>query len=107
MRVNDRMTRYHASSTYGARACRIASYDLALGLISMTADLGNATHVVSERGTAGMTAVRPNSCAVPFADVGPAVIPDWMDEEDAVVLTDACPTGYLRWLASANWEKSC
>ncbi|MDB6083273.1 MAG: glutathione-dependent formaldehyde dehydrogenase [Gammaproteobacteria bacterium] len=31
---------------------------------------------------------------VPFADVGPALIPDWMDEEDAVLLTDACPTGY-------------
>jgi alcohol dehydrogenase len=32
---------------------------------------------------------------VPFADVGPTVIPDWMDEEDAVMLTDACPTGYF------------
>src|ERR671926_157443 len=32
---------------------------------------------------------------VPFADVGPAKIPDWMDEEDAVLLTDACPTGYF------------
>jgi threonine dehydrogenase-like Zn-dependent dehydrogenase len=32
---------------------------------------------------------------VPFADVGPAVIPEWMDEEDAVLLTDACPTGYF------------
>lgn len=32
---------------------------------------------------------------VPFADVGPTVIPDWMDEEDAVLLTDACPTGYF------------
>jgi threonine dehydrogenase-like Zn-dependent dehydrogenase len=31
---------------------------------------------------------------VPFADVGPTLIPDWMDEEDAVMLTDACPTGY-------------
>jgi threonine dehydrogenase-like Zn-dependent dehydrogenase len=31
---------------------------------------------------------------VPFADVGPAIIPEWMDEEDAVMLTDACPTGY-------------
>jgi threonine dehydrogenase-like Zn-dependent dehydrogenase len=31
---------------------------------------------------------------VPFADVGPAKIPEWMDEEDAVLLTDACPTGY-------------
>jgi threonine dehydrogenase-like Zn-dependent dehydrogenase len=31
---------------------------------------------------------------VPFADVGPSKIPEWMDEEDAVILTDACPTGY-------------
>src|SRR5215217_7685272 len=31
---------------------------------------------------------------VPFADVGPSRIPDWMDEEDAVLLTDAFPTGY-------------
>ena len=31
---------------------------------------------------------------VPFADVGPAKIPDWMDEDDAVLLTDAVPTGY-------------
>ena len=31
---------------------------------------------------------------VPFADVGPWKIPDWMDIEDAVLLTDACPTGY-------------
>jgi threonine dehydrogenase-like Zn-dependent dehydrogenase len=32
---------------------------------------------------------------VPFADVGPTKIPDWMDDEDAVLLTDACPTGYF------------
>jgi len=31
---------------------------------------------------------------VPFADVGPQRIPEWMHEEDAVLLTDACPTGY-------------
>jgi alcohol dehydrogenase len=31
---------------------------------------------------------------VPFADVGPSKIPEWMDEDDAVLLTDACPTGY-------------
>jgi alcohol dehydrogenase len=31
---------------------------------------------------------------VPFADVGPSKIPEWMHEEDAVLLTDACPTGY-------------
>jgi threonine dehydrogenase-like Zn-dependent dehydrogenase len=32
---------------------------------------------------------------VPFADVGPALIPEWMDDEDAVMLTDALPTGYF------------
>ena len=32
---------------------------------------------------------------VPFADVGPQVIPDWMADEDAVLLTDAVATGYF------------
>src|SRR3954453_13658437 len=32
---------------------------------------------------------------VPFADVGPSKIPDWMDDEDAVLLTDAVATGYF------------
>jgi alcohol dehydrogenase len=32
---------------------------------------------------------------VPFADVGPSVIPDWMADEDAVLLTDALATGYF------------
>ena len=32
---------------------------------------------------------------VPFADVGPTLIPEWMDDEDAVMLTDALPTGYF------------
>jgi S-(hydroxymethyl)glutathione dehydrogenase / alcohol dehydrogenase len=32
---------------------------------------------------------------VPFADVGPTIIPDWMDDEDAVLLTDALATGYF------------
>ncbi len=32
---------------------------------------------------------------VPFADVGPFVIPDWLSDEDAVLLTDAVPTGYF------------
>jgi len=31
---------------------------------------------------------------VPYADVGPTVIPDWMDADDAVLLTDVVPTGY-------------
>ena len=32
---------------------------------------------------------------VPFADVGPSLIPDWMADEDAVMLTDATATGYF------------
>jgi alcohol dehydrogenase len=32
---------------------------------------------------------------VPFADVGPSIIPDWLDDEDAVLLTDALSTGYF------------
>lgn len=32
---------------------------------------------------------------VPFADVGPTIIPDWMHAEDAVLLTDATATGYF------------
>lgn len=32
---------------------------------------------------------------VPFADVGPVKIPDWLGDDDAVMLTDALPTGYF------------
>jgi alcohol dehydrogenase len=32
---------------------------------------------------------------VPFADVGPARIPDWLADEDAVLCTDALATGYF------------
>jgi hypothetical protein len=32
---------------------------------------------------------------VPFADVGPSRIPDWMDDEDALLCTDALATGYF------------
>jgi threonine dehydrogenase-like Zn-dependent dehydrogenase len=31
---------------------------------------------------------------VPYSDVGPTVIPEWMDEDTAVLLTDITPTGY-------------
>jgi threonine dehydrogenase-like Zn-dependent dehydrogenase len=31
---------------------------------------------------------------VPYADFGPSIIPDWMDPDDAVLLTDVVPTGY-------------
>jgi threonine dehydrogenase-like Zn-dependent dehydrogenase len=32
---------------------------------------------------------------VPFADVGPSVIPAWLDDEDALLCTDALATGYF------------
>jgi threonine dehydrogenase-like Zn-dependent dehydrogenase len=32
---------------------------------------------------------------VPFADVGPALIPDWMSDDDALMCTDALATGYF------------
>ncbi|MBD7917403.1 glutathione-dependent formaldehyde dehydrogenase [Cellulomonas sp. Sa3CUA2] len=32
---------------------------------------------------------------VPFADVGPSKIPDWLDDDDAVLMTDALATGYF------------
>lgn len=32
---------------------------------------------------------------VPFANAGPTIIPDYVDDDDAVCLTDACPTGYM------------
>jgi threonine dehydrogenase-like Zn-dependent dehydrogenase len=32
---------------------------------------------------------------VPFADVGPPVIPEWMEGEDALLCTDALATGYF------------
>lgn len=31
---------------------------------------------------------------VPYAHFGPTTIPDWMDPDDAVLLTDVVPTGY-------------
>src|SRR3954467_3983978 len=32
---------------------------------------------------------------VPFADVGPSKVPEWLDDDDAVLFTDALPTGYF------------
>ena len=32
---------------------------------------------------------------VPFADVGPSIIPEGLDDEDAVMMTDALATGYF------------
>jgi len=32
---------------------------------------------------------------VPFADVGPSIIPTWLSDEDALMMTDALSTGYF------------
>ncbi|GAA4193113.1 zinc-dependent alcohol dehydrogenase [Microbacterium oryzae] len=32
---------------------------------------------------------------VPFADVGPMIIPEWLHDEDALMITDAFSTGYF------------
>ncbi|MBE1877491.1 zinc-dependent alcohol dehydrogenase [Myceligenerans pegani] len=45
--------------------------------------------------TGGYDGAQAEYVRVPFADVGPAIVPDWMDEEDAVLCTDALATGYF------------
>ena len=42
---------------------------------------------------------------VPYADVGPIRIPEGMDPDDAVLLTDVLPTGYLGPLEMAGIKK--
>lgn len=44
--------------------------------------------------TGGYNGGQAEYVRVPYADVGPTVIPDWMDLDDAVLLTDVVPTGY-------------
>jgi S-(hydroxymethyl)glutathione dehydrogenase/alcohol dehydrogenase len=45
--------------------------------------------------TGGYDGAQAQYVRVPFADVGPSIIPDWLSDEDAVLLTDAVPTGYF------------
>jgi alcohol dehydrogenase len=45
--------------------------------------------------TGGYDGAQAEYVRVPFADVGPTIVPDWMDEEDAVLCTDALATGYF------------
>jgi S-(hydroxymethyl)glutathione dehydrogenase/alcohol dehydrogenase len=45
--------------------------------------------------TGGYDGAQAEYVRVPFADVGPSLLPDWMDEDDAVLLTDAVATGYF------------
>lgn len=44
--------------------------------------------------TGGYNGGQAEYVRVPYADVGPTVIPEWMDPDDAVLLTDVVPTGY-------------
>lgn len=44
--------------------------------------------------TGGYAGGQAQYVRVPMADVGPTVIPDDLSLDDAVLLTDACPTGY-------------
>src|SRR4051812_44319157 len=49
----------------------------------------------SSHPTGGYDGGQAEYVRVPFADVGPAVIPDWMSDEDAALCTDALATGYF------------
>ena len=59
----------------------------------------NATAVGSIYGyshtTGGYDGGQAELVRVPFADVGPTIIPDWMSDNDALMLTDAFSTGYF------------
>jgi threonine dehydrogenase-like Zn-dependent dehydrogenase len=45
--------------------------------------------------TGGYDGGQAERVRVPFADVGPQLIPDWLDPEDALMMTDALGTGYF------------
>ncbi|WP_309064299.1 zinc-dependent alcohol dehydrogenase [Microbacterium sp.] len=45
--------------------------------------------------TGGFDGGQAERVRVPFADVGPMVIPDWLSDDDALLLTDAFSTGYF------------
>ncbi len=44
--------------------------------------------------TGGYNGGQAEYVSVPYADVGPTVIPHWMNVDDAVLLTDVVPTGF-------------
>ena len=50
---------------------------------------------------AAMPAARPNMSACPIRDVGPIVIPDGLDDDKVLFLSDILPTG---WMAAENAE---
>ncbi|MCQ1946207.1 zinc-dependent alcohol dehydrogenase [Arthrobacter sp. zg-Y1116] len=75
-------------------------YFCARGLYSNCHNVNpNATAVGSLYGyshtTGGYDGGQAEFVRVPFADVGPSLIPEWMDEEDALMCTDALATGYF------------
>ncbi|MDP9821881.1 zinc-binding dehydrogenase [Nocardioides massiliensis] len=75
-------------------------YFCARGLYSNSHNVNpNATAVGSIYGyshtTGGYDGGQAEFVRVPFADVGPSLIPDWMSEDDAALLTDAVATGYF------------
>ncbi len=75
-------------------------YYCARGLYSNCHNVNpNATAVGAIYGyshtTGGYDGGQAEFVRVPFADVGPSLIPDWMDDEDALMLTDALATGYF------------
>ncbi|UXN22517.1 glutathione-dependent formaldehyde dehydrogenase [Curtobacterium flaccumfaciens] len=45
--------------------------------------------------TGGYDGGQAERVRVPFADVGPQVIPDWLDDDDALLMTDALSAGYF------------
>ncbi|PYY60837.1 MULTISPECIES: zinc-dependent alcohol dehydrogenase [unclassified Curtobacterium] len=45
--------------------------------------------------TGGYDGGQAERVRVPFADVGPQVIPEWLDDDDALMMTDALGTGYF------------
>ena len=48
-----------------------------------------------------MPAARPNTCACPTADIGPIVIPDGIEDDKVLFLSDILPTG---WMAAENCD---
>ena len=48
-----------------------------------------------------MPAARRNTCACPYSDVGPIVIPDGIEDDKVLFLSDILPTG---WMAAENCD---
>ena len=51
--------------------------------------------------TGGYPGDRPSTCGCPFSDIGPIVIPDGLDDDQVLFLSDILPTG---WMAAENAE---